>query len=569
MNTNKKTTSFRSVALRTSSIIVIPLLFTIVLLTFVSIRNQQHAIRRGRMQTLSAYQTQVENCVQISDSYLANAISSNLKFQAIVYAKTKTDAYTASKELSEAIMPLLQSNDLISGFYTYSKAFDYLCPTNISSYPLRDAEKIQQAIINCAATQSGRSEWRKVSLADRSVLLSVCTFKDTAAAMVIDPGRMAFPELESGAFIAMVLPNGDFLCPVKDCIRIPENCYGSDQLYFTDSSDHEYDAVQLPLPLLGCSILYAVPAVNVFRILTVTQCILLVLAICLLGTIPLFWHIFRKMLLEPMHSLTETLKRIQNGQTDIHVQQDSKIWEVNAIGQTLNMILDALSQQKIASYEHKLEKQQAQMQYLQLQIRPHFYLNCLNMIYSLAEEKRNDAIQELVLDLSTYLRSIFRDNTQLVPLSQEMQSVESYIRIQQAGMQFPPQCHLDVDSDSESVLIPPLSILTFVENSFKHCKVMDEPVQMTIHCYTLASPDGTWLNITISDNCGGIEDSQIQVLNATSDSLYSDRHIGIRNVRQRFMLLYGADAMLSFRNQSDGLCVEIFLPIQKTGGEKT
>lgn len=560
--------SIRSISLRTSAIIIIPLFVTIALLTFVSIWNQQQAVRRSRMQTLSAYQEQFEHSAKISDAYLKNTISSNLKFMSIVYANTKTDAYIASKELSDGIMPLLQSNNLISGFYTYSKPFDHFRPSNAVSYPLHDAQRIQQTIADCVNSQKAHIEWQQVPLSDRSVLLSVYVFKDTAVAMVIDPGRLSFPELDKNTFVAVVMPDGSFLCPQYSCRGIPVSEYGEEQLVLRSATGLEYDAVQLPLPSLGCSILYAAPSFSIYRLLNTTQCILLILSLCLLASIPVFWQAFRKSLLEPIHSLTEALNGIRNGQTDIHIQLNSHILEVTAIEQTVNMILDALSRQKIASYEHKLEKQHAQLQYLQLQIRPHFYLNCLSIIYSLAGEKRGDAIQELVLDMSTYLRSIFRDSTQLVPLSQEIQSVESYIRIQQSSVQYPPQCILDIEVDPQSVQIPPLTILTFVENSIKHCKVIDEPVQLKIHCCTLTSEEGSWLNVTVSDNCGGMEEAQLQALNSDAESLYCEKHIGIRNVRQRLMLLYGPAAMLSFRNQSAGLCVEIFLPLQGTGGEK-
>ena len=43
--------------------------------------------------------------------------------------------------------------------------------------------------------------------------------------------------------------------------------------------------------------------------------------------------------------------------------------------------------------------------------------------------------------------------------------------------------------------------------------------------------------------------------------------MGILNTKQRLWLQYGEDAMISFRNLKDGLCVELFLPIEYTDTE--
>ena len=110
-------------------------------------------------------------------------------------------------------------------------------------------------------------------------------------------------------------------------------------------------------------------------------------------------------------------------------------------------MLDEIQRQKIGSYEQRLAAQQAQLQYLHLQIRPHFFLNCLNLVYSLAGEGKTGPIQDLVLDLSTYLRSVFKGGSKLVPLQSELASVESYVRIQQAGVDYPPQLCVSMDAE--------------------------------------------------------------------------------------------------------------------------
>ena len=70
---------------------------------------------------------------------------------------------------------------------------------------------------------------------------------------------------------------------------------------------------------------------------------------------------------------------------------------------------------KIDIYEKELEKQKTMMNYLQLQIRPHFFLNCLNTIYSMAQTQLYEEIMKMSMITSNYFRYIFQNTQDLVP----------------------------------------------------------------------------------------------------------------------------------------------------------
>lgn len=71
-----------------------------------------------------------------------------------------------------------------------------------------------------------------------------------------------------------------------------------------------------------------------------------------------------------------------------------------------------------------------ELDYAQLQIRPHFYINCLNVIYSMAQTGRNREIQEIALQVSRYLRYIFKRSMKPVTLGSELEFVENYLKVQ-------------------------------------------------------------------------------------------------------------------------------------------
>ena len=159
------------------------------------------------------------------------------------------------------------------------------------------------------------------------------------------------------------------------------------QRFLRTEDGQRYELTSLPLSRDMGFIQYASPAQSFWEQLSPIQILLLVITLVLLASIPLCWIILHRSLLEPVGSLTQTIRSIQDGDTEIRVPQDSRIQEVNQIAQTVNAMLDTIRQQKIDSYEQRLAAQHAHLQYLHLQIRPHFFLNSLNLVYSLAEEE--------------------------------------------------------------------------------------------------------------------------------------------------------------------------------------
>lgn len=558
-----KVVSFRNTAIRTMAIVAVPLFFSVALFIGFTINNQREAVKSSHLNTLAAYHAQVEETVQLAGQYLQNTTVSNQNFQSIIYARTKTEAFAASHTLAETIRPLMQANRIISGFYTYSKPFDYYRPNNLESYPAADAAVIKEAVVS--ATEQGNQPmgWMFLTLSDRTVLLAVSVFRDTAAAVVLDIGAQEVSGLETENMIFSVTPDGTLYKPTGGFQSVALPRENQDFPIAANNFGRRYELVSLPYKEIGGYILYAAPVMSFFQQLNLLQKLLLLIMVFLLAVIPCYWLVFRRMLLEPLVNLTATMKALKKEQTGLRVPQNSRLEEVNQIAWTVNAMLDSLQEQQTVAYEQKLEIQRAQMQYLQLQIRPHFFLNCLNIIFSLAEEKDFKTLQRVVLDLSAYLRGMFRDSSKLIPLSTELDLVQSYIRIQQASAQQKPLLHLELSAETAQAMVPPLCILTFVENSFKHNTVAESPVEIHVKCGKLPSPEGDWLNIVICDNSGGFSKEQLEHFNHPTKEIYRENHVGIFNVIQRMRMLYDDRAAITFRNRDGGACVDVFLPLKQ------
>ncbi len=127
------------------------------------------------------------------------------------------------------------------------------------------------------------------------------------------------------------------------------------------------------------------------------------------------------------------------------MENQSNISEFQILANSFNAMMEKIKALKIESYQYEIEMQQAKLQYLQIQIRPHFFLNCLKNLYGLAEEDKSEEIQKMILVLSKYFRYMMRDNFLLVSSETELENVENYITLQQMTAFYPISCHIDMD----------------------------------------------------------------------------------------------------------------------------
>lgn len=571
MQPNQKahqTKSFQRIALLSMSAVAIPLFIVVILFEWNTIKSHQANVNAAYGSTLSAYGNIVENSADTVQRYIADTAVNNIDFQMIVHAKNKTEAYLCAIQIEKQCRPLLQAHELLGGFYIYSSSFDYCHAVSMINYPHIDRDKIQAAIIETASAANTAAQWNPLILSDRTVFLYTYIKKGNAISVMLDPTQQTHTGLEPGSKIFFTAKDGTPLAP--------ETAFGSDVLpapsdwknVFRSSNGEIYDLISLPLPAISGYIVYAVPHKTFFEHLNGTQRFLMIITLCLLISIPVCWLLLRRLLLHPLSRLATTTEAIKAGHTDTRVPRDSRIYEVNAIAETVNIMLDTIQQQKIDAYERELDIRDLRLEYLQLQLRPHFFLNCLNLIYSLAGEKKYTTLQELALNLSAYFRNIFKGESKLIPLSSEIASIENYIRIQGTGMQFPPHLELSMEPDTADIMIPSISILTFVENAVKHADPSDTALFIHIKCSRLDSEEGNYLYITVCDNGGGFPPEILSELNNPHGKAAGDGHIGISNIRHRLRFLYDERATVSFRNRSTGACVELFLPIEHdiTGG---
>jgi two-component system sensor histidine kinase YesM len=284
----------------------------------------------------------------------------------------------------------------------------------------------------------------------------------------------------------------------------------------------------------------------------------------LLVILPILYLFLRRTILLPLNRLIVAMKKIRKGDLEAFIPQSHSTYEFEVMNKTFNSMASEIKELKINVYEEQLNSQKAELKHLQLQINPHFFLNSLNIIYTLAQVKQYNLIQEMALCLVHYFRYMFRSNSDFVLLDEEIEHTENYLKIQ--VMRFPDNLTYDISipDNLKKCAVPPLLIQTFVENTIKHAVTMDGSIHISINVH-LSELDPDHLQIRIHDTGKGFSEEILQQLQSEK-GIYKEegKHIGIWNVQRRLRLLYEKQATIVFSNSIEGGAnVDIQFPLQK------
>lgn len=167
---------------------------------------------------------------------------------------------------------------------------------------------------------------------------------------------------------------------------------------------------------------------------------------------------------------------------------------------------------------------------LKIQIQPHFLFNTLHTVAGLVREGDRQTAIETIEELSELLRRALRDvEQQEVPLDEELDFLERYVRIQQ--LRFGDRLSVEVrrEPDVADALVPSLILQPIVENAVRHGL---DPAHGAGRVIVTAARTADELVLEVEDNGAGM----------ASD--LPREGLGLGNTRRRLEQLYGGRASL-------------------------
>ncbi len=193
--------------------------------------------------------------------------------------------------------------------------------------------------------------------------------------------------------------------------------------------------------------------------------------------------------------------------------------------------------------KHALERQ---LQYLKYQVNPHFFMNTLNNIHALVDIDPERAKASIV-ELSKLMRYVlYEGNNKLTPLSREVQFLRNYVQLMSMRYTGNVSISLDVPEVLPDSMLPPLLLVIFVENAFKH------GISYRTKSFVEISlqPHGDRLLFSCRNSRPEIKHDENM-----------KGGVGLSNVRRRLDLLFPGNYTLDIKEQEDTYTVYLDIPL--------
>lgn len=268
----------------------------------------------------------------------------------------------------------------------------------------------------------------------------------------------------------------------------------------------------------------------------------------------------------PLQSMMGTMEKIEEGQVDAEMEENFDIVEYKKTAITFNSMMRQLKAWKIKAYEEEIKEQKTRLQYLQLQIKPHFFLNCLKTLYALLQQGKTKALEDVLFDTSKYFRYIFRDSFTLVELREELNFTQEYLDIQRNSAGQDIDYEVVVDRGAMDAKVLPLSVQTFVENSVKYA-LSNEKLRIQVTVNILEGEEERYLDLVVADNGQGYAREWLERMNEKDYQTQDGEHVGVLNLKKRLYLYYGDTVEFAVRNHG-GAISEVVVPVGKDQQQK-
>lgn len=202
-------------------------------------------------------------------------------------------------------------------------------------------------------------------------------------------------------------------------------------------------------------------------------------------------------------------------------------------------------------YEHtKLQQAhlRSQLHFLQEQINPHFMFNVLNNIHILMQKDLELASAQLVKYSDILRYQLYNGKNEWVALKEEIQFLKDVIEVEKMrwGHSLKVQTQWNI-IDGEKV-IPPLLLITFIENAFKH---VSRSLSETGYINILAEQQEGQLYLEV------VNSKSIKYPQQNKNAVTSG--IGLKNIKERLALLYPKKHNLIINETKERYSVQLYI----------
>lgn len=534
-------------------------------------RSIPEEFARTAFPTLHTVQILLGQDLQIAEQFIHSTAHSSASMN-LGSSSDFTGYYIASEEFHAEYSPLLSANSSIAAVFVVdtSNQVSHTVYGSLSGSTgverVAEKEGIRQGVAQLVSSGSMQTEgWHQIPIAGTMILYRAVYWAGRYTICLIDLNAAVdyYSSLYGIPGTLVLAREGQILTRYDS--DDGEIFYDTDLARYTlPPSSRENLLIQDQNSVLD--MLCLLPIGELSGNATLLQWMTIGIAILLLAVFLSAYIYLKQNFVRPMSGLMTAMERIRSGDLNALPQAEYASQEFSALYATFQKMIADLKQMKIHAYEQDLENQRIRINSLRLQIRPHFYLNCLKVIYASAAMGNFDHVQSRIMLLSSHLRYCFTLRGDSVPLREELAQCKNYLDMFSIGQPGFSELHLDIEDALLDFQIPPMTILTAVENSakyFQHGSQPSDSLHVHISARILRMDEERIVNICIQDNGPGFSPEALELIRHPNVD-----HVGISNIVQQLKFFFGPACEVAFINQ-DGAQIDIFIPLAKEDGHES
>ena len=545
--------------------VAILLIFTVY--CYYTLSRYQLQYRQESQSMVNHYASELNKDVELMRNYVRQVYSNDVNYKELTRkGNTEITEYRSIYYLSNNLQAKAGSIDYFGGVFYYdgtdgmlrSKYSDYVYSGN--RYRLNVALKEY-----LKSTSRKNNIYQYFEYDGESYLIYTVSNHDKVLGYVLNLNRY-FSDASDSEFI---------VCDArKKALAISGRKYLSqkdlESEHFTDMDGdipeigNQFLITKAEIPTTGGCLIMIVRTGMIFDMWKHTEFWFLFILIPMIAFISLIreYRMLNQMMVIPVNHLLDRVKVLKKEKTTPQEGWIADTSEFIEINHKLDEVVEQIENLQRQKYKREIEAKAAMLQYYQMQVNPHFFINCLNIISSMMGENANPAVKTLIVSLSKHFRYVFQSCMRCVTVRQELEEVKEYCNIFMIKGSTPILFRANVEENILDEKIPILSIQTFVENAIKYAGDGHSVLMISATVDYLEENNINFVRIRVRDNGTGYPKDQLEKLNAPIQQFdYSSKHVGIENIRYRINLLYGSIGKLYFYNGLSGEAVaELLLP---------
>jgi anti-sigma regulatory factor (Ser/Thr protein kinase) len=232
---------------------------------------------------------------------------------------------------------------------------------------------------------------------------------------------------------------------------------------------------------------------------------------------------------------------------------------LQSLARTLSVVIENVRFRQRQRQQEERERHlrwlasRAELRALRAQINPHFLFNALNAIAGLIPDQPQLA-DETVEQLAQVFRYTLRKSEkEWARLDEEVEFAAAYLRVEQARFGERLRVEFQVDSSTDAIQVPAMSIQPLIENAIKHgVSAVEGRGTVGLRARLLEGA----LSIEVFDNGPGFPAG----FSLSEPASPGTGGYGLRNVAERLRGYYGDLAQLHWENGADGTHVFMRIP---------